>query len=214
MDFKKIACTAIRRWNEKRHTDKTAGTRRTTLPETQKPQPAQGVPTAQPVPAAHHLLHRHVLVQSALRPSGKPQVHLRARGISHQYIYIMETGTECWNHNTEKTLFQHHAFGFHMLTKENGSRLHKFVRTFRGQEAARAALRTQRFYFRMTLQVIFQAVGHVFSLGDDTHITRSIFQNLVQQQGIMRTPQNNGIYRRVFPEQVADALFHKIIGSG
>ena len=113
-----------------------------------------------------------------------------------------------------KKLFQHHAFGFHMLTKENGSRLHKFVRTFRGQEAARAALRTQRFYFRMTLQVIFQAVGHVFSLGDDTHITRSIFQNLVQQQGIMRTPQNNGIYRRVFPEQVADALFHKIIGSG
>ena len=50
MDFKKIACTAIRRWNEKRHTDKTAGTRRTTLPETQKPQPAQGVPTAQPAP--------------------------------------------------------------------------------------------------------------------------------------------------------------------
>ena len=172
MDFKKIACTAIRRWNEKRHTDKTAGTRRTTLPETQKPQPAQGVPTAQPAPAAHHLLHRHVLVQSAFRPFGKPQVHLRTRGASHQYIYIMETGTECWNHNTEKTLFQHHAFGFHMLTKENGSRLHKFVRTFRGQEAARAALRTQRFYFRMTLQVIFQAVGHVFSLGDDTHITR------------------------------------------
>ena len=182
MDFKKIACTAIRRWNEKRHTDKTAGTRRTTLPETQKPQPAQGVPTAQPAPAAHHLLHRHVLVQSAFRPFGKPQVHLRTRGASHQYIYIMETGTECWNHNTEKTLFQHHAFGFHMLTKENGSRLHKFVRTFRGQEAARAALRTQRFYFRMTLQVIFQAVGHVFSLGDDTHITRSVFQNLVQQQ--------------------------------
>ena len=164
MDFKKIACTAIRRWNEKRHTDKTAGTRRTTLPETQEPQPTQGVPTAQPVPAAHRLLHRHVLVQSAFRPFGKPQVHLRTRGASHQYIYIMETGTECWNHNTEKTLFQHHAFGFHMLTKENGSRLHKFVRTFRGQEAARAALRTQRFYFRMTLQVIFQAVGHVFSL--------------------------------------------------
>ena len=139
MDFKKIACTAIRRWNEKRHTDKTAGTRRTTLPETQEPQPTQGVPTAQPVPAAHRLLHRHVLVQSAFRPFGKPQVHLRTRGASHQYIYIMETGTECWNHNTEKTLFQHHAFGFHMLTKENGSRLHKFVRTFRGQEAARAA---------------------------------------------------------------------------
>ena len=190
MDFKKIACTAIRRWNEKRHTDKTAGTRRTTLPETQEPQPTQGVPTAQPVPAAHRLLHRHVLVQSAFRPFGKPQVHLRTRGASHQYIYIMETGTECWNHNTEKTLFQHHAFGFHMLTKENGSRLHKFVRTFRGQEAARAALRTQRFYFRMTLQVIFQAVGHVFSLGDDTHITRSVFQNLVQQQGIMRTPHS------------------------
>ena len=84
MDFKKIACTAIRRWNEKRHTDKTAGTRRTTLPETQKPQPAQGVPTAQPVPAAHRLLHRHVLVQSAFRPFGKPQVHLRARGVSHR----------------------------------------------------------------------------------------------------------------------------------
>ena len=84
MDFKKIACTAIRRWNEKRHTDKTADTRRTTLPETQKPQPAQGVPTAQPVPAAHHLLHRHVLVQSAFRPFGKPQVHLRARGASHR----------------------------------------------------------------------------------------------------------------------------------
>ena len=84
MDFKKIACTAIRRWNEKRHTDKTAGTRRTTLPETQKPQPAQGVPTAQPAPAAHHLLHRHVLVQSAFRPFGKPQVHLRARGASHR----------------------------------------------------------------------------------------------------------------------------------
>ncbi len=33
--LQKIACTAIRRWNEKRHTDKTAGTRRTTLPETQ-----------------------------------------------------------------------------------------------------------------------------------------------------------------------------------
>ena len=84
MDFKKIACTAIRRWNEKRHTDKTAGTRRTTLPETQKPQPAQGVPTAQPVPAAHRLLHRHVLVQSAFRPFGKPQVHLRAREASHR----------------------------------------------------------------------------------------------------------------------------------
>ena len=101
-----------------------------------------------------------------------------------------------------------------MLTKENGSRFRKFVRAFRGQETARAALRTQRFYFRMALQVILQAIGHVLPLGDDTHITRSVFQNLVQQQGIMRTPQNNGIYRRVFPEQVADALFHKISAPG
>lgn len=77
MDIKKIACTAIRRWNEKRHTDKTAGTRRTTLPETQRPQPAQGVPTAQPVPAAHHLLHRHVLVQSAFRKNIIPTPRVR-----------------------------------------------------------------------------------------------------------------------------------------
>ena len=34
MDFKKIAHAAVHRWNEKRHTDKTADTRRASLPET------------------------------------------------------------------------------------------------------------------------------------------------------------------------------------
>ena len=34
MDFKKIAHAAVCRWNEKRHADKTADTRRTNLPET------------------------------------------------------------------------------------------------------------------------------------------------------------------------------------
>ena len=34
MDFKKIAHAAVCRWNEKRHVDKTADTRRTNLPET------------------------------------------------------------------------------------------------------------------------------------------------------------------------------------
>ena len=50
-----------------------------------RPQPAQGVPAAQPSPAAHRLLHRHVqLARTAFRPFGKPQVHLRARGASHR----------------------------------------------------------------------------------------------------------------------------------
>ena len=33
MDFKKIAHAAVCRWNEKRHTDKTSDTHRTSLPE-------------------------------------------------------------------------------------------------------------------------------------------------------------------------------------
>ena len=50
-----------------------------------RPQPAQGVPAAQPSPAAHRLLHRHVqLARTAFRPFGKPQVHLRAREASHR----------------------------------------------------------------------------------------------------------------------------------
>jgi hypothetical protein len=48
-------------------------------------QPAQGVPAAQPSPAAHRLLHRHVqLARTAFRPFGKPPLHLRARGASHR----------------------------------------------------------------------------------------------------------------------------------
>ena len=50
-----------------------------------RPQPAQGVPAAQPGPAAHRLLHRHVqLARTAFRPFGKPPLHLRARGASHR----------------------------------------------------------------------------------------------------------------------------------
>ena len=44
MDFKKIAHAAVHRWNEKRHTDKTADTRRASLPETENSTAPQDKP--------------------------------------------------------------------------------------------------------------------------------------------------------------------------
>ena len=70
-----------------------------------RPQPAQGVPAAQPSPAAHRLLHRHVqLARTAFRPFGKPQFicvlvehPIDCTGIDHAQIYAqlkteLETG--------------------------------------------------------------------------------------------------------------------------
>ncbi len=65
----------------------------------------------------------------------------------------------------------------------------------------------------MPVKIIFQAVSHIFSLGNHLHVSRQELIDFGDQQRIMRTTENEGVYQRVFGKNAIDMLFHKIIGT-
>ena len=67
---------------------------------------------------------------------------------------------------------------------------------------------------RMMLGVLLETVSYVFALGYDADAARDIFVNLGQQQRIVRTSQDNGIYLPIKTHKLVYALLDKIVGSG
>ena len=78
---------------------------------------------------------------------------------------------------------------------------------------AGAVLGAAHIHLRMTHEIVFQTVGDIFALRHDAHTTRHILQNLVQKQRIMGAAEDDGVYLRVAAHQIANALFHEIVGT-
>src|SRR5574344_1181234 len=98
--------------------------------------------------------------------------------------------------------------------KENLSTFLELIRVFRGEILTGTTFRTFLIYFRMTLEIVFQAFSYIFSLRNDTHTRFGIFKNLRHQERIMRTSQDDGINIGVSAHQLIHPLLDKIISSG
>ena len=52
----------------------------------------------------------------------------------------------------------------------------------------------QRIHFRVSVQVIFQAFGYIFSLGDNGNTLWGVLPDFVQKQRIVRTSQHQCVH--------------------
>src|SRR5262245_59952626 len=89
--------------------------------------------------------------------------------------------------------FQIHMVRFNGAPKEYTGMVIKVFSAIRGIKQPPAVLTTPVFYFRMSLQIIGQAVGHNFSLAHYTYPGRQYLFNFFAQQRVMRTGQQQSI---------------------
>lgn len=97
--------------------------------------------------------------------------------------------------------------------KEYGSRGTEGVGRFCREVAGGCATSEQGIHFRMAAQVVGKAVGHIIALTYKADMLRSIAANLVVEQGVVGTTEDDGVYLLVLGQQGFDALTDKVVGS-
>lgn len=65
----------------------------------------------------------------------------------------------------------------------------------------------------MTVKIVFQTVCHQFPLGDGRDAVGHVLLYLRQQQREVCAAQNDGVYLRVFGQQVADVLAYEVVDA-
>jgi len=65
----------------------------------------------------------------------------------------------------------------------------------------------------MAVKIVFQAVCYQFPLGDGRDAVGHVLLYLGQQQREVRAAQNDGVYLRVFGQQVVDVLAYEVVGT-
>ena len=65
----------------------------------------------------------------------------------------------------------------------------------------------------MALKVVFQAVGNILPLRNDTDAGREVFQDLRHEQRIVGAAEDDGIDFRVETHNLIYALLHEIVGT-
>ena len=97
--------------------------------------------------------------------------------------------------------------------QEHGSRFLEFLHRFRGQKLAAVVLGTPFVHIRMPFQIVFQTVADIFSLCYQADVCGCVLPDLLVEQGLVCTSQYDGIYFRVFFQQVIHVLLDEIVGS-
>ena len=65
----------------------------------------------------------------------------------------------------------------------------------------------------MAVKIVFQAVCYQFPLGDGRDAVGHVLLYLGQQQREVRAAQNDGVYLRVFGQQVADVFAYEVVST-
>ena len=104
-------------------------------------------------------------------------------------------------------------FGVDALTKEHCCVIVELAWLFGGQEAYAAVLCNACLHIGMPTEIVGKALCHIFALRNQVDVRRSMFPNLVVEQGIVGATQYDGIYVRVLRQQLPDVFLHKEIGS-
>ena len=65
----------------------------------------------------------------------------------------------------------------------------------------------------MAVKIVFQAVCYQFPLSDGRDAVGHVLLYLRQQQREVCAAQNDGVYLRVFGQQVADVLAYEVVGT-
>ena len=100
------------------------------------------------------------------------------------------------------------------LIREDARLLAELVLVLRGEVAAGAVLVAGGVDFGMAREVVFQALGHVFALRHYADAARRVLEDFVEQQGVMRAAEDDGVYLRVAQHDGVEAFLHEIVGSG
>ena len=101
-----------------------------------------------------------------------------------------------------------------LLLEECLGALLEFVGILGGEVLAGAAASELLAQVRVVVEVLGQAVGHVFGLRNDAHAGFDILQNLRKEDGIVGAAQDDGVDGGVLAHELVDALLDEIVGAG
>lgn len=101
-----------------------------------------------------------------------------------------------------------------ILVEEEARRLAELVAVLRGKITAGGVLGAHGVDVGMAREVSLEAGCHVLALRNDAHAARRVLQYFVEQQGIVRAAEYDGIYGRVAHHEGVDALLYEVVGAG
>lgn len=96
---------------------------------------------------------------------------------------------------------------------EDACRLAELVLVLGRHVMTRAVLGAARVDFWMTGQIVFQTFSHILALRNYPYATRSVLQNLVEQQRIVCAAEDYRVNLRVFAHKCVKTFLHEIVGS-
>ena len=83
--------------------------------------------------------------------------------------------------------------GLDVAAEEDGGVLVEVERVLGGQVTAVAASCDALLHLGMALQVVLEAVGHIFALGNKTDVAGTELTQFAQQQGIVGATEDDGV---------------------
>lgn len=100
------------------------------------------------------------------------------------------------------------------LVHEEGGTLAELIGALGGEVVAGAVLREAIVHVGMAVEIVLEALRHVFALGDDAHAGRRVFHYLVHEERIVRAAEDEGVYFGVGTKYAFNAFLHEIVRSG
>lgn len=98
--------------------------------------------------------------------------------------------------------------------EEDGSALFEFVGVFGGVVLAGTTGGDIACHLRMTLQIVLEAGGDIFTLWNDAHAGSCVFHNLWHEQREVCAAENDGVNIGVFLHELVNALLDEVVGAG